>query len=196
MIPHRITFSRYPRRRGVAAVEVGAATGLLLAGVLSQLVSASIARADDFSDIVANVEATIAHGQFDFTAAQADFDLGTPAGFADAAALDVAGSNDIFLGSADDLIDGTIQAAAGETPVVSIAFNPAVDPLTPSALETAVSDLFNGSVTELNLAESAFSLGTLDGFVTGLSDSISAFEIDAVLVPQQALIGLADLAGL
>ncbi|HZC11316.1 MAG TPA: hypothetical protein VE485_15035 [Mycobacterium sp.] len=187
---------RHQRRRGVITVGVGAAAGALLAAALSQLATAPTARADDFTDIVANVDTTIAAGQADFTAGQADFALSTPAGFADGVAFDVEGTNDVLYGPIEDIIGGSAQALAGQTPTDVFEFGPAADPATLTDLQTFVTADFAIGTDEFNLADAEFALGTPAGFAAGVGESLSGFDFDAVLAPQQALIGLADLAGL
>jgi hypothetical protein len=182
--------SRQRRRVGTTLALTAASGGLLAAA----LAVAPTARADDFSDIVANIQSSIADGKADYTAAQADYALGTPAGDAAGAALDTSGTNDVLLGPTIDIITGSTQALAGETPTGYAYFTPALDPTTFSALETDVSNDFATGTTYFTDAEKYFALGTPAGDADGVIYSLAGFDWDTINAPQQALLGLADLA--
>lgn len=192
-----IPMRRQRRLRGIA-VGLGSTAGALLASAMSQLATAPTARADDFTDILNLVESTIGAGQLDFTSAQADFALGTPAGFAEGVALDNAGTNDFLIGSTDDILAGSLAAAVGETPGLDelFLFPTAADPATLADLETAVTGVFTLGTDAFSDAEAGFALGTPDGFAFGVSQSLVGLDFYTVLAPEQALLGLADLAGL
>lgn len=175
---------------------IGAAAGALLAGALSQLATAPTARADDFTAILSNVETTLTEGQALFTAGQAEFFLGTPAGFAAGLALDTAGSNDNLIGATEDIIAGLTQAAAGETPMGVFGFPVVVVPATVADLQTAVTADFTAGADAFNSADAAFALGTPDGFAAGVVESLVGLDYDAVIAPDQALLGGLDLLGL
>lgn len=196
MSHNRNNLFRRPRRLRATAIGLGAAAGALLAAALSQLAAAPTARADDFSDIVANVDISIGYAQDDFTGATSEFALGTPAGFAAGLALDTAGTNDILFAPTEDVIVGSVQAATGQTPTAYFGFDPAMDPATLTDLQTLVTADFAAGTADLNLAVEAFALGTPAGFAEGVSFSLSVFDLDAVAAPEQALIGFADLLGL
>jgi hypothetical protein len=179
------------RRLCGIAIGIGAA-----AGALSQLAAAPTARADDFTAILSNVETSLTEGQAAITAAQADFFLGTPAGFAAGLALETAGSNDNLIGTTEDVFAGLTQAAVGVTPMGSFAFPAVVDPASMSDLQAAVTADFTAGADAFNSAEALFALGTPDGFAAGVVESLVGLDYDAVIAPDQALIGGLDLLGL
>jgi hypothetical protein len=186
----------HQRRRGGCAVGLGVAAGALLAAALGQLASPASARADDFSDIVANVGDSIGYAVTDFSDGQADFGLGTAAGTAEGLASDVAGLDNILISPGDDILLGGFQAALGVTPNVDADFYAVGVPTSLAGLETDLGTDLGGAGTALGDAEGAFGLDTAIGFTTGINDIVDALEVDGVLVPEQALLGLADLAGL
>jgi hypothetical protein len=183
------------RRRGIA-VGLGAAAAALLAAGLSQLATAPTARADDFTAILSNVETSLTEGQAAFTAGQAEFFLGTPAGFAAGLALDTAGSNDNLIGTTEDIIAGLTQSALGVTPMGVFGFPTVVDPATVADLQAAVTSDLTAGADAFNSADALFALGTPDGFAEGVVESLVGLDYDAVIAPDQALIGGLDLLGL
>jgi hypothetical protein len=192
-----VVITHQRRRRGVA-VGLGVAAGALLAAALGQLASPPSARADDFSDIVANVEASLGFASSDFSDGQTDFGLGTAAGAAEGLAYDVAGLDNILISPVDDVLLGGLQAALGLTPDAEANFPPvyAYVPTSLADLETYVEIYLSDASSSFSEAQSLFGLDTAAGFSAGVSDIVSALEIDGVLVPEEALVGLADLAGL
>ncbi|KAA8957704.1 hypothetical protein [Mycobacterium sp.] len=191
---HRNGRSGHQFRRGAVTVGLGTA-----AVALSQLVAAPAARADDFADIVANVDASVAAGQADFTTGQADFALGTQTGFAEGVANDVAGLDNILIGPGEDVIAGLIQTLAGQTPTPGddvFLFGPVPDPQNLYTFQTELSVFPFINILLFVLAGREFTLGTPAGFADGLTVGLDAFNVDAVIAPAQALLGLADLAGL
>ena len=197
MSHHRNNPTRHQRRRGVTAIGLGAAAGALLAAVMSQLATAPTARADDFSDIVANVEASIAAGQADITAGQADFALGTSAGFADGLALDTAATDDFLVSPLDDILTGSVAAAVGETPGPgeTYEFPDFAVPTSLADFEAEVTGDFQAGLANFENAETVFALGTPDSFATGVIDIINSLDFYTVIAPEQAVLGLADLSG-
>jgi hypothetical protein len=175
---------------------IGVAAGALLASALTQLATAPTARADDFTDILSNVESTLHDAQALFAGGQAEFLLGTPAGFAAGLALDTAGSNESLIGTTEDIIAGLTQAAVGETPLGYFGFPVVVVPATVADLQTAVTFDFTAGTYYFNSADAAFALGTPDGFAAGVIESLAGLDYDAVTAPEQAMLGGLDLLGL
>jgi hypothetical protein len=191
---HRNGRSARQPRRGAVTVGLGTA-----AVALSQLVAAPAARADDFADIVANADASVAAGQADFTAGQADFALGTQTGFVEGVANDAAGLDNVLIGPGEDVLAGLAQTLAGQTPTPGddvFLFVPALDPTNLIALESDVSFFPFLGILSFDIAGREFALGTPAGFAYGLTAGLDAFNFDAVITPEQALLELADLVGL
>jgi hypothetical protein len=187
----------HQRRREGFVVGLGVAAGALLTAALGQLASPAIARADDFSDIVANVGDSLGYALTDFSHGQTDFGLGTAAGTADALTYDVAGLNNILVSPADDILLGGFETALGVTPPSSgVDFEHFDVPTSLSGLEGGLENDLLGASGAIGEAEAAFGLDTATGFTAGLTDIVGALEVDGVLLPEQALLGLADLAGL
>jgi hypothetical protein len=191
---HRNGRSGHQPRRGAVTVGLGTA-----AVALSQLVAAPAACADDFADIVATADTSVAAGQADFTAGQADFALGTQTGFAEGVANDVAGLDNVLIGPGEDVIAGLIQTLAGQTPTPGddvFLFGPAPDPPNLIAFQGDLSLIPFVNFVIFGIAAREFALGTPAGFANGLTAGLTAFDVDAVIAPEWALLGLADLVGL
>jgi hypothetical protein len=149
------------RSRSGILIGLAAAVGAFGAAAMMSASAAPIAHADDFTEIVANVDSLLADGNAAFAAAQTDFaSSDVPAGlqyFFD-------GVSDDSLGVSDSASLGTLQALAGnaiEGPA-NFDFN----------FDTAPAD-FSDAVTE---AQSTFQLG--EGYFN--SAAISLFSGDFV----------------
>ena len=97
------------KRSRAVLVGLGAAAGAFAAAAMISAAVAPTARADDFSDILANIEAEQAAAQADFSAASAEFATGTagvPAGLTDS----FEGLDDDTFGVADDLNTGLLDS--------------------------------------------------------------------------------------
>jgi hypothetical protein len=163
---------------------------------MSQLAAAPTARADDFSDIVANVEANIADAQTEFTTAQSDFALDTPTGFAAGVAADTEAADNVLIAPTEDILAGGVQAAAGQAPTGVADFDGAIaDPASLVDLQVFLSEDSAIGTTLFNIAEGEFGIGTPDGFADGVTASLAWFDVD-VIAQQQGFIGVADLLGL
>jgi hypothetical protein len=87
---------------GAAAVAFGVAAMMSAA-------TAPAARADDFSDIITQVEYDLTTGQADFSAAESAFASNPETGLGDL----LSGIDDDFLSAPQDLVIGTAEAANG-----------------------------------------------------------------------------------
>jgi hypothetical protein len=96
------------KRSRAVLVGLSAAAGAFAAAAMFSAASAPTARADDFSDILANIQAEQAAAQADFSAASAEFASGTagvPAGLTDW----FEGVDDSTFGVAYDLDTGSLD---------------------------------------------------------------------------------------
>jgi hypothetical protein len=96
-------------RSRAVLVGLSAAAGAFAAAAMISAAVAPTARADDFSDILANIEAEQAAAQADFSAASAEFATGTagvPAGLTDS----FEGLDDDTFGVGDDLNTGLLDS--------------------------------------------------------------------------------------
>lgn len=82
------------------------------------LMSTPTARADDYTDILTNVQSLLTHGQADFVAAEADFATGT-AGVPDGLAAFFDGVDNDLVAAPDQVFVGLVEAASGD-PVTSL----------------------------------------------------------------------------
>jgi hypothetical protein len=92
-------------------ISLGAAAGAFGVAATMSAVSAPTARADDFSDIITQVEDDFGFGQTAFNSAESTFATDPSAGLTDL----VDGINDDFLSAPQDFLAGTSEAADNET---------------------------------------------------------------------------------
>jgi hypothetical protein len=110
---------RDKRSRGVL-VGLAAAAGAFGAAAMMSAATAPTARADDFTDIISNVEGLVGDGQYAFSSADMDFASNdVPAGLA--SLFD--GVYDDSVGVQDEVYLGTLVALAGGTPPGSAALD-------------------------------------------------------------------------
>jgi hypothetical protein len=157
------------RSRG-ALVALAAAAGAFGAAAMMSTATAPTARADDFSDILANVEATVGDGQYAFSSADADFASNeVPAGLT----YLINGVYDDSVGVQDEVYLGSLSALAGEPPS-SVVLD--FDTVPPTDFAMAVSD-----------AESLFA-GAEITFTEAVTDLAGGDYYDAALVGPGVLI--------
>jgi hypothetical protein len=146
-------------RARLVLVGLSAAAGAFAVGAMISAASAPTARADDFSDILANIQAEQAAAQADFTAASAEFASGTagvPAGLTDW----FEGVDDNTFGVAYILDTGTLDSLYNVPvpPVSTFEFSFA----TPANFTAAVAEAqtFNTlGNTDMTTAATDFSMG-------------------------------------
>jgi hypothetical protein len=121
-------------------VALGAAASACTAAILMSAASAPTARADDFSDIVSDVQQLTAASQTDYTGALTAFETGTGAGYADGLEDLFAATNNGDLLVSDEILLGSVEALQNQS-------IDGIGPLSPFVPEpdiaTAVADLQN-----------------------------------------------------
>jgi hypothetical protein len=105
------------RSRAGAMVGLVAAAGAFGVAALMSAATAPTARADDFTDVINNVDADLTAGQTDFSAAFSDFGSSN---VNDGLAALFSGVDNDFLGAPDELYVGTLDLLANE-PVASFS---------------------------------------------------------------------------
>jgi hypothetical protein len=157
------------RHRAIAA-GLGTAAGTALAAALASLSSAPAAHADDFTDIVNNVESIISAGDADFTTGATDFaDNMVPAGLYQ----DATGVDDILFAPTSNVITDAGFALTGEPIPDAIGFTLTTPPPTDFAqgLADAQADITTGqdlfTTAETDFSSSDFAAG-LEYAVAGL----------------------------
>jgi hypothetical protein len=177
-----------------ALVVLGAAVGAFAAGAMMSAATAPTARADAYSDIIADIQAEEAAAQADFSAASTDFASGTAGEPAGLTAL-FEGVDDDTFGVADDLHVGLVDALTNTTviPASDFEFSFAT-PATDAASVTEAQSFYTEGVT---LATDITKLPTTDYGLIALDNALSSF--DQWVLPDQieTIAGLAyGFAGL
>jgi hypothetical protein len=165
------------RSRSGMLVGLAAAAGAFGVAAMMSAVTAPTARADDFTEILNDVEGVVGYGQASFGDASTDFGSGdVPDGLA---AL-INGVNDDLVGAPDDLYVGTVDALTNEpvsVPVSFFATSPEAD------FSDGVSDaqfFFGVGETDLTEAASALSSGDYaDAAFLGANGSLYVFDVPA-----------------
>jgi hypothetical protein len=180
--------TRWNRERQRSGLAVG--FGVAGLALLVQLSGASVAHADDYSTIVADIQGVEALGQTDLSDAAAAFDGGNV----------VQGLADTFSGLDDTTVSPVEWFVLGETDALTGAALPGSgwfdfddtliaptnwsDALTDSATLTSLGNDF------LNAGSDAFTGGDPS---TGLSDLLIAGDFFGILNPQELALGLASM---
>jgi hypothetical protein len=147
------------RRRAGATLVLAAATGGLLAAAMA---GSPTARADDFTDILSNIQAADTAGAGDFSAAATDFSTpgGTDAGLYALAA----GFDNIFVAPADYALVGTVDGLTNTSDAGLYADffttnTPDATDLTAAGQQALASTDFSDATSYLNDAATALSGG-------------------------------------
>jgi hypothetical protein len=184
---------RRNRERQRSALPVGfgvAGVGMLIV-LLGQLGDVSVAHADDYSTIVADIQGVETLGQTDFSDAAAAFDGGSVVqGLADTfAGLDdttVSPGEWLLLGGTDALTGAALPGSGwfdfDDTLIAPTNWS---DALTDAATLTSLGNDF------LTAASDAFTGGDPS---TGLSDLLIAGDFFGILDPQELALGLASIS--
>jgi hypothetical protein len=177
------------RGRGGIAVGVGAAaTGMLIA-VIGQLADAPIARADDFSTIVADIQAAELQGQADLGDAATAFEGGNS----------LQGLEDTFIGVDDSAIVPGYWVLLGGVDSVTGAALPGTTALDfddigapPASYSDAVNEVTTFSaIGEQYLTDAASAFAANDPS-DGVFDALGAVAILDVIDPELLALGLAS----
>jgi hypothetical protein len=180
------------RSRAGILVGLAAAVGAFGAAAMMSVSAAPIARADDYTEIVANVNSLLADGNAAFAAAETDFaSSDVPAGlqyFFD-------GVSDDTLGVSDSASLGTLQALVGDAieGPSNFDFNFDTAPANFADAVTEAQDTYQlGEAYFNDAAISLFSGDFVDAFRVAEFGSIDAF----VLPGQLLLVGGVEALGL
>jgi hypothetical protein len=183
-LSHNIRTDHGRRLRGTA-MGLGAAAGALLAVAVGQLATAPVARADDFSDIVEEVQIAIHDGETQLATAAADY---ANADLADGLSQSVTGWDNLLLDPQEDVFVGTLEASMGHAPTAFgfVDFPAGLD------LATAITDA-QGIATEGQsiFADALTDFGNAD-FVSALTLSVDAYNDLLVTAPGLISLGLTD----
>jgi hypothetical protein len=146
------------RRRTASTLVLAAASGGLLAAAMA---GSPAARADNvYTDIVNDVQTSIAIGEADYSAAAADFSTtgGTNAGLA----AEFLGFDNTFISSADYVLLGLTAAATGTDFSASdsaFVVDPGLFPLTAAEEQADVTSFLSTASTDFTAALTALSGG-------------------------------------
>jgi hypothetical protein len=183
------TRTNWKSRRGVIELGFGIAAAGMLMALTDQVGQAVVARADDYSTIVADIQGVEALGQVDLGDAAADFEGGSAVqGLADA----FTGLDDTTVAPGEWLVLGGSDAITGAAlpPAGWFDFDDTL--ITPTSWSDAVAD-----ATSLSSSGSDFLTAASDAFTggdasTGLSDLLIAADFFEILSPQELALGLAS----
>jgi hypothetical protein len=184
-LSHQICTDHARRLGGGTATGLAAAAGALLAVAVGQLAIAPVARADDFSDIVEEVQIVIHTGQTELANAAGDysnFDL------ADGLSESTAGWDNLLLAPQEDVSVGTIDALLGHAPAI-FGFD-----TIPAGLDlaTAITDAQGMAAEGQSIfADAVTHFGNAD-FIAALELAVNAYNDIFVTAPDFLSIGLTD----
>jgi hypothetical protein len=147
------------KRSRALLVGLSAAAGAFAAAAMISAAVAPTARADDFSDILADIQAEQAAAQADFSAASTDFASGTAGVPAGLTAL-FEGVDDDTFGVADDLHVGLLDSLYNVPviPAKTFEFSFAT-PANFTAAVTEATTVYNTSMTDMTTQATDFSMG-------------------------------------
>jgi hypothetical protein len=151
------------KRSRALLVGLSAAAGAFAAAAMISAAGAPTARADDFSDILANITAEEAAAQADFSAASADFASGTAGIPAGLTAL-LEGVDDDTFGVADDLQVGSLDSLYNVPVIPADTFEFSF--ATPASFTAAVTEaqsVYTTSLTDMTTQATDFSMGDYTG---------------------------------
>nr|ALS91198.1 MetaGeneMark_Unknown Function [uncultured bacterium] len=165
----------------ILAINVGAVASI----ALSQLATASVARADNFTDIFDNVQFAIGQGQGQLGAAAADFANSDPA---QGLTMTIAGLDNLGIAAQEDAFVGTVDALAGQTPFDTFfgLFPSGLDPA--AAMADAQGVISDGQDI---FSQALVYFGNGD-FVDGLTFSVGAYNDIFVTAPDFLYLGFVD----
>jgi hypothetical protein len=167
----------YNKSRTGMLVGLAAAAGAFGVAAMMSAATAPTARADDFTDVINDVEGVLGYGQTAFGDASTDFGGGD---VTDGLVALLNGVDDDFVGAPDDFFVGTVDAVTNEPVSVPVSFFS----LSPEAdFSNGVSDaqfFFGLGETELTEAASALSSGDYaDAAYDGANGSLYVFDVPA-----------------
>jgi hypothetical protein len=171
------------------AIGVGATAASVLVGLIGQLADAPIARADDFSTIVADIQAAELQGQADLGDAATAFEGGNS----------LQGLEDTFIGLDDSTIVPAYWVLLGGVDSVTGAALPGTTALDfddigapPASFSDAVTEVntFSG-IGEEYLTDAAAAFAANDPS-DGVFDVVGATAILGVIDPELLALGLAS----
>jgi hypothetical protein len=165
------------------ALGLGAAVGAFAAAAMMSAATAPTAHADDFSAIIADIQAEETAPATAFTTEATYGD--TPAGLTQL----FIGLDDDLLGVPNDLEVGTVDALTGATVIPASDFE--ISFATPASLTAAVTEANTFYVEGNTLATTILSLPSTDYAETALDNALST--IDQWILPDQIQL-IADLA--
>jgi len=177
--------------RGVL-VALAATGGALGAAAMMSAATAPTARADDFTEIIANVETIEGYGQAAFSAADVEFaSNNVPLGLA--GLFD--GTYDDTVGVQDEISIGTLAALGGGMPPAptSLDFNSVPFPTSYADAVTDAQSDYATAATAFTAAVTDLSGGDYGGFVLE-SATVPVYAFD--LPVEQLFIGAVEALGL
>jgi hypothetical protein len=178
------------RQRSGLAVGFGVAGVGTLIGLLGQLSGVSVAHADDYSTIVADIQGVEALGQTDLSDAAAAFEGGNVVqGLADT----FSGVDETTVSPEEWLLVGGTDALTGAALPDSGWFDFDDSLIAPTNWSDALTD----TATLTSLGNDFLTAGS-DAFTggdpsTGLSDLLIASDVFGILDPQELALGLASM---
>ena len=107
------------RSRAGLLIGLIAAAGAFGAAAMTSAATAPAAHADDFTDVINNVDADLTAGQAEFSTAFTDFGSSNPA---DGLAALLSGVDDDFIAAPDSLYIGTVELATNESVTGALTF--------------------------------------------------------------------------
>jgi hypothetical protein len=170
-------------------VGLGAAVGAFGAAAMMSAATAPTARADDFTDIIANVETDLAAGQSDFGFAETAFASNqVVSGTAEL----LSGADDDFVAAPDSVLLGTVEALTNE-PVTG------VDPdlvLPPANFADALTDVQSEFAVAQTLSSEAVTALAGGDYGNAVGDELESSLFAAVFPAETLLLGELEALGL
>jgi hypothetical protein len=166
-------------------IGLAAAAGAVGMAAMMSAVTAPTARADDFSDVITNVDADYTDGTAALSTADTDFASND---FAGGLASLFAGEDDYGLAAPDDLFIGSTEVLTGESVTGPVPFTWAV-PASFADAESAVQSFISEGEGYFTSAASAFASGDYGDWAYDSAIGLNLFTVDPI---QELLLGLAS----
>jgi hypothetical protein len=170
--------------RAATLIGVAAAAGAFGVAAMMSAASAPTARADDFTDLINDINLDYSYGQTAFTTAFTDFSSDQ---FVPGLERLIAGVDDYTLSTENTLLIGTAEVLQGDPINSTESFGFIVPPSYGDAVTTAQS-FFTGAETDLGLVANDFASGD---YVTGTEEEILGLDYSSILPLEELLLGAA-----
>jgi hypothetical protein len=168
--------------RAATLIGVAAAAGAIGVAAMISAATAPTARADDFSELVNDLNLDYSYGQTAFTTAFADFSSDQ---FVPGIERLLSGVDDYTLSADNTLLIGAAEVLQGD-PINSTESFGFIIPASYADAVTTAQSFFTGAETDLGLVASEFASGN---YVNGTVEVTLALDYSSILPLEELLLG-------